>query len=158
MTAPVTSYTTTDEIRAALGVTDNEMSDEMMYDALLGQLVLSDLEQWLSDHQTRWTAYKGATPTADEILVGRNIVFYCQWTGAYYAAKAWLSIPQQISDGKSSLARYNTDKIMELSSAANKMRGKFRKAIEDSLGTYVGAASVMGRASPAFDPVTGETT
>jgi len=158
MTLPVTSYATTDEVRACIGVTDNEMPDDMLMDMSLGLSIISDLESWLSDHVTHWTAYKAATPTAAETLIGRHIQLYCQWAGAYFATLAYLAIPHQITDGKSAVSRFSKDDATRIKKIASGMRDKSRSAIQESLGTATSAASVMGTASPLFDPVTGVTS
>jgi len=158
MTLPVTSYATTDEVRACIGVTDNEMPDDMLMDMSLGLSIIADMEVWLDDHAARWTAYKGGSPTSQAILIGRHIQLYCQWAGAYFASLAYLAIPHQITDGKAAMSRFSKDDASRIKKLAAGMRDKSRSAIQVSLGTDTAAASVMGSASPLFDPVTGVTS
>lgn len=156
MTAPVTSYTTTDSVRSCLGTTDNEMSDEMLNDMGLSISVLSELESFNPTHLADWAASKGGAATADELAIGRNIQLFCNWAGAYYAVHAYLAIPQEISDGKASMARFATDTPERMLDLARKMKNKYQQALVTLSGdTSYSAASVMGKASPSFDPVTG---
>ena len=159
MTAPITSYSTTDAVRACLGVTDNEMSDTMLLDMGLSIAVLIDLESFLADHSNRWLAAKGASPTADQINIGRNLELYCNWTGAAHAIKAYLAIPQEISDGKASIKRFSTDSPKRALLEANNMSNRYKTALEGLTGTTAySAASPMGAASPSYDPITGVDT
>ena len=158
MTAPVTSYTTTDSVRGCLGITDNEMSDSMLSDMGLGIAVISELEEWLPDHSTNWTAFSAASPSTTETAIGRSIRLYCSWTGAMFAIKSYLAIPHEVSDGKSSMARFAAETPKHMEKTAAQMSNKYRLKILDLLDTPVSSASVMGKASPSYDPITNAST
>ena len=107
MTAPITAYTHTDAVRACMGVTDNEMSDEMLLDMGLSIAVISDLEAFLPNHEDVWNSSKAQNATANQILAGRYIELFCSYDGANRAMDALLAIPQEISDGKARISRFS---------------------------------------------------
>lgn len=57
---PVTQYTNSDAIRAAVGVTDNELSDAMMTDSSYDLQIEADLDSWV-DHESIATSANAAS-------------------------------------------------------------------------------------------------
>lgn len=158
MSAPVTNYSTTDAVRACLGITDNEMSDADLDAMDLDVSVLAELEDWLPTHSVHWAASKGAAPTATEIAVGRRISLYVNWIGALHAIRAYLAVPHEISDGKAKISRFAKEGATLMEEKARRVSGKYKNEIQKLNGVTPSTATVMGLAKPSFDPITGVTT
>lgn len=65
---PVTPYTNTDAIRGCLGVTDNELLDEMIVDSRFALQLEMDLEEWLPGHASLQVA---ATAASDAVTASQ---------------------------------------------------------------------------------------
>lgn len=66
---PVTPYTNTDAIRGCLGVTDDELLDEMIVNARFDLQLESDLDQWLPGHSLLKDAADAASDAVNASLV-----------------------------------------------------------------------------------------
>lgn len=145
-------YTTTDALRAAIGVTDNEVSDEMIVSRIVDIELLSDLDTWLTDHATIKADGESASPTADQTSKWRNLQLYCMYYGAFLLLDTGpLAIPQVISDGKSEVRRKQKmdDQAVRDRCLARSVIYKARLG-EVATSTYTPIVS----ATPAYDPVT----
>ncbi len=69
MSLPVTPYTNTDAIRGCLGVTDNELLDEMIVSARFDLQLEMDLDQWLPGHSSLKDAADAASDAVNASLV-----------------------------------------------------------------------------------------
>lgn len=66
---PVTPYTNTDAIRGCLGVTENELLDEMIVNARFDLQLETDLDQWLPGHSLLKDAADAASDAVNASLV-----------------------------------------------------------------------------------------
>ena len=158
MSAPITAQVSTDEVRNALGVTDNEMSDSMLTGHGLGTELNVALLTWYPTYQTAWDAcYNNpGTPTNDEIILGGLIKLYCQWFCVAKASEIWLTMPSQIGDGKAIMRRFGSMDLALLRDNARSRAASFKSQINDILDpTRTKGFTILGKASPDVDPVTG---
>ena len=150
-------YTNTDKVRAAIGVTDDEISDDMLVDQNLEMALLADLSGWISNHATIYATGRAAGATAAESLQADYLELYAMWFCAKRASEMVLAIPQVASDGKSEVRRFAIDGILEkaISVATANMMAVRAKLTEAVTGTAASDIVLFGKASPGYDPVTG---
>lgn len=143
--AAITEYTSTEAVRAALGVTDNEVLDEFLLDQNLDFALIRDLDDWYPD--------RSALTEAEE----RGLRLYSMWFCAAEVAWMWMAYPQRISDGKTDMRRFTSLDLEKLAKHAEDKRDALKEELDPapaavSIGTYFAAAS------PDYDPVTNEET
>ena len=143
--ADITVYTTTQAVRAALGVTTSEVPDVFLVDQNLDAALILDLDAWLPDR----SAVTGAQASA--------LKLYSMWFVAAYLAEMTLAFPQKISDGKADMRRFTELDLEAIAETAKANRDKFKGLLlpdesEDASYGYVAAVA----ASPAYDPITNE--
>lgn len=161
MTAPITSFTTTDKVRACMGVTDNELSDNALLDMGLSLSVRLDLEEILDDPDALWAASNASGATKTDKQIGKYIELFCSWDGAYRALAALLAIPQQHNDGKASISRFAVKDQLEsaqrrIQATAAEYRNRLRSLANNNAKSSV--VTPAGLAKPSYDPVTGTTS
>ncbi len=157
MSCKITEYTTVDAVRGCLGLTDNEVTDDMVVDQNLNIDLTLDLGSWLPTHAALWDAAFAAGATAEEKMHGSILTMYSQWYCAVRLCEMWLAMPQRISDGKSDMRRFaeiDLDRLLELAIARMM---KFRAMLEEEiLGLDPRGMGLLVVSSPSYDPVTGE--
>ncbi len=150
MVAAITEYTNTDAIRAAVGLDDDEIPDEMLVDQGLAIELELDLGEWLSSHATIWAEGVAASPTADQKTAQQHLQMYSMWYCAIRALEMRLAIPSLFTDGKAE-ARRQEIKYEELEEMAKTRAENHKKAL---LGTTTSTPTFMSAAVPDYDPVT----
>ena len=151
-------YTTTEKVRAALGVTDNEVLDEF-FNQDLGTALELDLLDWYPDHAVVWAAYKAPVASVGERRAGMTLQLFSLWFCTAEIATLWLAMPQRISDGKDDMRRFADVDLKAIAENAADKRDTYRDQLlllEDP-DTILGYAQI-GAASPGYDPVTGIQT
>lgn len=156
MSCKITEYTTVGAVRGCLGLTDNEVTDDMVVDQNLNIDLTLDLDGWLPTHAALWDAAFAAGATAEDKRYGSIITMYSQWYCAVRVCEMWLAMPQRISDGKSDMRRFaeiDFDRLLEL--AVARMM-KFRALLEgEVLELDPRGHSLLAVSAPSYDPVTG---
>lgn len=137
-------YTTTNAIRSVIGLDDNDVSDAMILNQNMADWMQIDLEEFMPDH---------ATDTADASILTRVRVWCQLWGALKLIMLGPLGIPQRFSANQDELQRFaNIDwKALEerLRSQLNDLQGKLTPT------TPSATFSIMGKAVPAYDPITG---
>lgn len=146
-------YTTTEAIRAAVGVTTKEFPDAMLKDQGLEAQMRTDVYGWLPTHAAVYSAGTAASPTAEEEYLKDLLVQYCMFYGAVRVVEMVMAMRQKVGDGKSQVERFNIDWPLLLSNL-NDRKNAAREAIEEVTEVTSGAVSYFGRAVPSYDPVT----
>lgn len=148
-------YTTTGKVRAALGLTDNEILDEF-FNQDLGEALELDLVGWLPTHGAIWTAFQGSGATADERQQGLALQLYSLWFCTAQIAELWMAMPQKISDGKADLRRFTDLDLEKLAENAASRRDEYRALLVEILDPdAVPSNAQMVTASPGYDVVVG---
>lgn len=147
----VTRYTNTDEIRAVIGVTDNEVSDDQLLDMLLEKRLLSELHNWLPAHAALFDTGAASGATADAENDKRNLEIYSAYYCASHINFFQLAIPNSAGDGKNAFKRFEGVDFDELSA---KLRGEAEKFKDAILEEETGVPALFGISSPDYDPVT----
>lgn len=147
-------YTTTQAIRAAIGVTDNEFSDEDIENRLIGLELLAELDMWLPTHATIKSEGEAASPTAEQTAKWRNLQLYSMYfSGFLLLNTGGLGVPQLISDGKSEIRRKQKMDEAIVRDACWSRAQVYRQRLVGSSSSstaFVGPVS----AEPDYDPVT----
>ena len=141
-------YTSTDKIRASLGVTEREVSDSQIIDMDMEFRLLSHLEPWLPDH---YSLYTSGPPQ-----VQRGIVLYTTAFCAMEVAKRLaLLAAQRISDGKSEVERQAVDYNALISVLrADMATAKAFLEAQIGAGTQRTVLNPFGGVTPSYNPVT----
>ncbi len=140
------SYTTTDAIRAAIGLTVDEVPDQMLQNQGLEKEINLDLDSWLPGHSSLTTE-----PAVSYLSL------YAQWYAAEQVLKQMLlAIPQMIGDGKSEMRRFLNMKVEELYPKASEKRALYKRLLEQdqSIQQDLGVPTLMSASRPDYDPVT----
>lgn len=158
-------YTDYSDIRAALGVSDDELDDN----TLALSMYSMGLDEDLYDVSTSLTTlYEQIVekPENDRSVQEGRVYKLVRLFSTYSVAKQLGSAlpmfsPKSLSDGKASMSRFSgepyKDVLKGLSEQYDLFRGRLIKALDD-LSSSVGLVAdrtVLLRVSPAYDPVTG---
>lgn len=156
------AYTTYDDVRAALGVTDEELEDTTLALTTYEDALISEFEDIsLTLKSTLDATLVKATPTEDE----KRFLRYARLFSAYTVAKLLTASlpmfgPKTITDGKAKIDRFNDpyrDTIKDVAAQYDKWRSRLSAAFT-ALGQSSSTPTArvyMSTVSPASDPVTG---
>lgn len=154
-------HTTTQAIRASLGVTDKDVSDSQLTDLGLVEQLELELEEVYPDHVAAKAAAEDVGATATQIRVFKLVKLFCQYQAAVFALPGFQNlIAQKISDGGFEMQRFMKDDIGKTVSEIQGMRDKYKALLQTVVdSTNVPAPfTVMVVAVPSYDPVTDEGT
>lgn len=143
--ADISEWTTTEAVRAALGVDDTEVSDAFLLDQNMNLQLDHDLDQWYAD--------RSALTEIQE----RGLRLYSMWFCATLVADMWLALPQRISDGKVDLRRFTELDLAELQARAAQKRDYY-KGLLDPAPAATNLYPHVAAASPDYDPVSNTET
>lgn len=156
------AYTTYDDVRAALGVTDTELEDATLALTTYEDALVSEFEDIsMTLKSTLDATLAKATPTEDE----ERFLRYARLFSAYTVAKLLTASlpmfgPKTITDGKAKIDRFNDpyrDTVKDVTAQYDKWRSRLSAAFT-ALGQSSSTPTVrvyMSTVSPASDPVTG---
>lgn len=154
---PITAYTSTDAVRGAVGLTDNELLDETLVDQKLDTELEVDLQQWVPTHATIFAEGTTGTPTSEQTLKASYLQLYAQWYVASQILSVMaLAIPQMISDGQNEMRRFQQADLEALSTTAGVKAAFYKKLLSDATGIAAASRPALIVAGvPDYDPVTG---
>lgn len=161
----VTDYTTYAEIRAALGVAEEEVEDDTIALPLYGDTLQIDLEDIHVNLPSSYETIKQlSVPSDDQKRFLQAAHLFATYSVARQLASALpLFSPEQIGDGKAALRRSAQEnpqqKVIE---AVNTQYARFRSRL-DQMFSVVNSSTSMGAVSKAYfgavvpssDPITG---
>lgn len=149
-------YTTSEQIRAVLGLGAIELPDALLTDLGVEDQLYLRLERVYSDHAALAAIIQNGGETAEQRATWRALVLFT----AYEAACSLLPqfqmiVAKRITDGDADMHRFGPDNLAQF---CDNIRGKRDEYITLLNPTYfsANAFSLIGVASPAFDPVTNE--
>lgn len=161
--APLTDYATYEDIRAALGVTPEELEDATLALALYAdnlQVELEDVD--LSIPSTYVTVRAEVSPTeAQERFLQSCRLFSIYAVAKHLTDSVSLFAPKDVTDGKAAIARVTNPHKLVIENI-NKQYGRFRVRLDETFAalsstsaTSVVAVNYFSAVTPASDPVTG---
>ena len=156
----ILGITTSDAIRGVLGVSEEEIPDQVMTDVLLEDQLDLDIHEWLSDPVSTVIA-EGIAGGATETQVKRlkALKLHAQYKGAVLLFSHVRSgTALETSDGQNLLKR-RVDDLEKLLPELMELAAKYQAMlVELQGGTITEAPTLVGKATPAYDPITNETS
>ena len=157
MTVFIDDFITSDNVRAVLGVSNEEIPDEAILAMELEASLLADTSDWLSTYSTIKDEGRSSSPTADQTQLFRLLKLYA----IHYCAEQLIPSIQSsslfvMSDGNVDFRRFEEkDKFGKILERMRTHKNKYKEMILDkvtslSASTYV----VMGNAEADYDPIT----
>jgi len=153
--AQVTSYTTTEAIRASLGVDKEDCPDSTILDSRLELELEVDLAGWLPTHATIFAEGTATAATATQQLYKNWLLLYSQWFCAFEMASRFLLYPQIVTDGKNQINRFANVELDRVKDLAAARMAKYRGALDEEVnGAQTTSLAIMKVSVPDYDPVT----
>lgn len=153
-------YTTTEAIRAAIGVTNKEVEDVQITDLNTADQIEISLEGVYPDHVALKAAIDGGTPTAEQTRLYKLLKLYCQYEGAVICLMAGQHLlAQKITDGDAEMQRFNKDNMQDTLNQIMSMRDRYRGLLSVGVVTptvTMATLPILTAVTPAYDPVTNE--
>ena len=162
----ILDYTTYDDVRAVLGVEEDELENET-----LGlQIYASGLESDLYDLNPSFTVLYTDIKVKDEATrtdIEKRVLSLSTAFATFSVAKQLsyslsMFAPRSIADGKSTLTRFSGEPYQDVIDYVNSQymlaRSRLQAALDELLTQTraSAAASIFFAVSPNYDPVTGE--
>ena len=143
-------YSDLTQIRAALGLTALELSDEAILDLELDAFVETVLDESFPDHAEAISEADGGD--AAQVKRGRMVRLLCAYETAVLLLPQLPAIMfQSISDGDASKTRFN--RLEEMSKAVTDTRNELANRL--SADPAMKPLNPIGISTPAYDPVEG---
>lgn len=158
----LTQYTSYNDIRAAVGVSTDELEDGTLALQLYENTLLLDLADISPDLKQDYL--DAADDPSSVNLAFRSAV---QIFATYSVARALipalpLMVPQGITDGKAGISRFSGNPFVTTAQTLRESFDRFRKALADAYTDYSNGSATDAEditylivASPDTDPVTG---
>lgn len=147
-------YVTADEIRAALGVTDREISDEFIVNLGMEDQLSLKLDEVYEDHETLYNAVAGNTATSDEQKLWKILKLYLRYEGAVcLLAQLQLITFKSITDGDVDMTRFGPDNLRDLTENLLGKRDEYLTLLDPDYYTAT-QLTYLTAVTPALDPVT----
>ena len=158
----LTEYTTYDDIRATLGVSDEDSGNETLALNLYSDFLTQELEDIHIDLPTTYSTTRAlSTPTTAQIRFLKACNLFATFAVAKQLTAALpLFAAKDVTDGKAAIGRFDNpykDVIKSVNEQYGTMRTRLVAALT-SIGTSgkVAVAPVyVAAVAPAYDPVTG---
>mgnify|MGYP003606006782 CR=1 FL=1 len=158
----LTDYTAYADIRAALGVSDEDIADDTLALPLYEDSLTQDLEDLALTLPATYAATKAlSAPTAIETRFLKACSLFATFSVAKQLTSALpLFAAKDVTDGKAAVGRFDNpykDVIKSVNEQYDKQRTRLIAAL-GAIGTTGATATTqvyMSVVSPAYDPVTG---
>lgn len=149
-------YTSSDSIRAAIGVTEREISDSTLTGLNLSDQLELALDSVYPDH----TALAQNQSRPADAKLYKVLTLYCQYQGALLVAPSYqMLLVKKISDGDASNERFEDDLENTLNRLAA-VRDRYARILQDAANGDSAPATASAPlpvfSAPSYDPVTNE--
>ena len=159
---PITSYTTYDDVRAALGVSDQDLGDSTLGLTLYDDALAMELAAVSPTIETLFasTSAQPSPTDAEKQLLRATRAFATYVVARELVPAMRMFAVQQVTDSKASMSRFN-DPLAQLAKDIEKKYQLAKDALVAALTGVVGQAlpstprQYLYVVSPAYDPVTG---
>lgn len=167
----LTTYTPYDTIRAVLGVSAKELKDAVLAQPLFEQqflLELGDVDAGGGNVIAQYTIIAAITPTTNRSVNQQRLFDLVGMFAAYSVARqlltgAPLAIPQNITDGKAALQRFDTENFDKVREGVLAACGTIMARLKATMQILVPAANITPAPDITYavgapigvDPVTG---
>lgn len=161
----ITDYTSFDEVRAALGVSSEEVEDETLNLAMYAEMLLIDIEDVNMGIPALYTSLKATTPlTADQERFMQTAHLFATYAVARQLTTSLpLFSPEQITDGKAMMRRQQANNpYQQVIDAVSREFTRFRMRLDQMFAVVNSTAgqdkvtkTYFAKSSPSTDPITG---
>lgn len=149
-------FTTTEAVRAALGIDSVDLDDQRILDAGFDLELRIDLSQWYPNY----AAGLAGSATDEEKLLSDAIKTYSKFFCAAKIAASPLTFIQLYSDGKAEQRRFTNFNWEDLLGRLLAEAGKYRQVIagltDDAAAADTSGPTLLSLSSPSYNPVTNE--
>jgi hypothetical protein len=165
---PLVDYTSNDDIRAALGVSDDELDDATLSLSVYEYQLIAELEEadpsvdLIAAYGTVAAVVLGSRTHAQQRFYQSLRQFATYSVAKHLTSSLPLFSPKEQGEGKATLSRYSADPYKE---TTKQVLALHEKAKQRALAAYKTMSSVTanavavqfyaGSVSPGYDPVTG---
>ena len=151
MSTPIL-YTDTSAVRAAVGIKETEVPETMITDQGMERQLKTALYGWVPTYEALYDAGNASGATEQEAYIKDLLVSYCLFFICVRLIEMVLALRRQVGDGKSQVARFDTD-YKTLLEMYTKRRDEIQTLIEDQITPSTGGVQYFGKATPDYDPV-----
>lgn len=166
MAVALVDYTTYDDIRAALGVSEDELEDATLGLSLYSFSLSADIRSvslTLAADYATVSAKDEPTRTENEQILVECMSLFCTYSVAKHLLTSLpLFSPKEITDGKASAVRYSTSPYKDTMARVEEMYGRYRDALATAYAAYNQSRAAdrtprvyVSVARPSSDPVLG---
>jgi hypothetical protein len=146
-------YTSTDAIRASVGVTVLEFPETAFTDQDMSTQVKVALTRYVPNHATWYSEGTALGATADQVHKADLLKMFCLYWCSIRAVKMIMAMRQKVSDGKQEVQRFQ----VRLSELLEALQDQLDEVIEDLIELVDGTVAphaVLSLSKPTYDPVT----
>jgi hypothetical protein len=158
----ITDFTTYEEVRAALGVSSEELEDTTLALDLYGLNLSVELSEIGATLAAEFLALTAPTAGAEQNFVDAVKLFAPYAIARQVLPALPLLAPKSITDGKASITRDSSAPFKETALRVQTDYERFKKWLADRYSDFKGASApatpvrpFMAVVTPATDPVTG---
>ena len=160
----LTDYTTFDEVRAALGVSDDDIEDGTLESPLYADTLQIELEDVHINLPTTYDMVRAlATPSSDQSRFLQAAHLFATYAVARQLTSSLpLFSPEQITDGKASMTRPSSNPHQKVTDGVLREYARFRSRLDQmfsvinaSTSTTAVTKNYFGIITPSVDVVTG---
>lgn len=152
-------YITSDNIRAALGLSEVELEDTQITNLLVADQLKIDLPDVYPDYEALKTAVDGPSPTPEQVRLYAVLKLWMTYQGAVYLLPELQTLAaQKITDSSTEMQRFIPNNLQETRDQITGQRDKYQAILQTAAGiTTVAetAFAIMGVSNPTYDPVAG---
>ena len=162
----LTDYTTNDDIRALLGVDQQELADSVMslntvehtvsiaLNSETGIVAPDTVERTFAQHHSFISAE--GTPTLAQTMFKQKVELYAAYVGAAAVGGSLpMFAPKTKGDGKALVTRFSSEATFkDVLTCIYEMMGRLHKELLEEMGVTVDDVSLVTAVSPATDLVT----
>lgn len=162
----VTDYTTYEDVRALLGVSDTELPDNVLalqvYDIGLRGELYDISPSCVSSYGTVSDKQPDTRTIAEQWFYDSMRIFAAYAVAKQLTTSLPMFGPKDISDGKATVSRFSDSPYRSVVTAVSKAYDQMRARLERALAALNSTTATntsrvfLAISSPSFDPVTGE--
>lgn len=161
----ILNLTSTEAIRATIGASTEDLSDSNILESDIEAELQVNLLEWLPAYDTIRDAGVVTGSSDAETLAYQHLQLYSKYFCADIVNRASnFAMAQMISDGENEVQRFQDNQWERLTDSIRRRMAVHRKYLITYAKSVLSGAdettsySQFGKATPAFDPITGETT
>ena len=150
-------YTTSEAVRAAIGVSIREIPDATLLDLDLETQLELEADVVYPTHAALKAAIEALTATSDQIKTWKYLKLFCQYQATVFLLPGLQNLlAQKLTDGDVEMQRFMKDSLIETEDKLTALRDKYRSLLNPTDYPTTGFVNPLIAATPDYDPVTNE--